>query len=466
MFVRDIQRKARNFLSETRGSAAVAFAASLPVLVGFTALAADVGHVYLQEEKLRQLTETVALAALLEVRNEKYYGFNGRADKFKSGLVTFAKTNMHAVAAISAIKEEDIEFGTWDFHKRVFSPNTPDTPITAVRVKGYMNTERGNQLPSFFGKLFTDKFDISTESIAVLPVPPDFHTLSKTASRAMTIENGDVDTLRAVVNSTADDALWMPGNGQTSLGTWHFHVAGDFKGSYKGKREAARKVKTNVSGIRDFLEDQPSPVTNSCIPWEYVPRPLYNKIVVWPGIYCGGLKISVPTAKVEFKPGTYVFKDGPLVIENQGEVFGDRVHLFMTGKKSGLEIRNSAVRFRAQKTGQYAGMVIMSDRSADHAPERLLIERSNLAFVGTIYAPRSKLDVDKTHFNTSCRFICVVADTMAFRSTYINSYHGYKLPHYTFPGGNDIPAPVGLVSSFRPYLVEQIDLPVNPQEAS
>ncbi len=464
MFIQGIQRKARKFRSETGGSAAIAFAVTLPVLVGFTALAADIGNAYSQEEKLKQLTETVALAALVEIRKEQFYGLGGKVNEFKPGLVAFAKTNMHAAARGLAVKEEDIEFGTWDFRNQTFLPDTGSTQISAVRVKGYMNAVRGNQLPSFFGKLFVDSFDISTESTAVLPIPPDFHVLNQTAGPAMIVDDTDIDTISAVINSSAPDALLVQG-ARSSFGTFKVHVAGGYSGSSRGMSEAARKVKSKIPGMADFLKDQPSPSATGCTFVNYAALPISNEIVIKPGTYCGGLKIDVPADKVVFKPGVYVFKGGPLLIKNQKDVFGDRVFLFLTGRYGGLDVRDSKIRLRAQMNGKWAGMTIMSDRRPNFAPKRNLIERSTFASAGTIYMPGSKLEFNFGFFNITCKGLCVAADTMVFRRLYINGYNGFNLGSFTsFPGSTDIPMPVGLAKSFRPYLIEQPVVPAQPAE--
>ncbi len=462
MLVHHFKHQARKYSREASGSTALAFALALPVVLGITAMAADVGNAYLQEEKLKQLTESVALSALLKIRDNQVYGATTNTDRFKPGLVTFAKTNMQTAAKGVAIGPQDIEFGNWNFANQTFTPTKASESATAARVKGYMSADRGNQLPTFFGKIFLDSFDISVKSVAVLPFPPDFHVLSEMANRALIFDDSDIDTFRMVVNSTAPNALSLPGSARTMFGTHTVTVAGGIRGSHAGKGQARGQVEVKVPGLADFLENQPSPRIDGCMFNNHVAKPVSKKIVVKPGIYCGGLRIDAPARNVEFRPGVYIIKDGPLLIQDQKKVKGDRVFLFLTGKKGGLNIKNSRVSLRAKRTGKWAGMTIMSDRRKKFAPKDHFVTGGNLVSVGTIYLPASALVVNSGNLRVSCRGVCVAANTMEYRDTKISGHNQYKLSSlFRFPGNNQAVAPVGLEVSFRPYLVEQNDIPLD-----
>lgn len=457
MFAAVIRRNIRNLGADTEGSSAILFAIAVPAVVGFTALAADIGNAYLQEEKLKQLTETVALSAMLQVRENQVFGAGLKTEKFKPELVAFAKENMQNAAGSVAVTEKDIEFGIWDFENKVFTPSSSSKPVNAARVRGHMNRLRGNQLPSFFGKLMIDGFDISAQAVAVLPFPPDFHALSKTAGRAVVFDDSDIDTYRFVINSNASDALSLPGSSSTQFGTWTVTVGGDIAGSLAGRRQAKGSVETRKAGLADFLENQPSPSVVGCNYVDAELRPNLHRIVVTPGTYCGGLKLEVAANEIVFKPGVYVFKDGPLKITGQKQVVGDRVFLFFTGKRSGLDVSDSHVSLRAKRNGKWAGITVMSDRRKRFAPDSHNVERTVFASIGTVYTPASQLVMNNVILHVTCRGVCVAADTMQYRQTKINGYNRMQIPkRLRLPGSNQAVAPVGLNASFRPYLIEQV----------
>ncbi|MEM7299552.1 MAG: Tad domain-containing protein [Pseudomonadota bacterium] len=450
MLKRKLTPKLSNFVRENKGGAAIAFAIALPMVVGFSAFATDIGNAYLQEERLQNLTESVALAALVSVRENVNYGAFGKADALKTDLVKFAKKTM----SNDAITAADIEFGQWDFATKTFLALDSNRGVTAVRVKGYRNADRGNEISSILGGMFHDKYDISASAIAVMPIPPDIHVLSENASPAFVMDESDIDTKTVVVNSKDSSAVSLTGSG-SGLGMWYIDVAGGYTGSPQSRSRADKRVNGKTPGLGDFLQYQPMPKLAGCRYRNYVPLAFAGTIYLNPGTYCGGLRLTNPAARVIFRPGVYIIEGGPLEITNKPHVFGDGVFIFMTGKNSGLRLTNSDVRLKAPMSGKWAGLVMMSDRRDAYAPEDNLLNDTRFVTVGTLYFPKSSFEITDGSFNFSCRWLCLVADTVVTRSIFINGYSGYHLPSGRFPGSSVVPAPPGLEVSFRPYLVEK-----------
>ncbi|MDA4848858.1 TadE/TadG family type IV pilus assembly protein [Hoeflea poritis] len=453
-------RKLQSFRFDKRASAAVMFALVTPVMIGFTALAVDVGKIYLTEAELQNAVDETALAGLVRIRDTRTSFAVGVTEaQLTSDMVQFAIDSVPDLAGDAAVRAEDIVFGRWDFNTEEFTPTNYWLNVNAVRVAGHMTSERGNPLKTYFGALFTDHVEMRVSSMAVLPVPPGFHSLSQAASPGFYWENSDLDTSDIVVNSTSDNAALFSGsNWKHSFGGHQMDVAGRINSVGRPLR-GAFKVHAQQFGVRDFLENQPQPqVSGGCEYRDFEPAPQSNKIILRPGTYCG-LLIETPVDEVEFQPGTYIFKDKPVVIRNQTRVDGEEgVHFYFTGEDATLTVINvQDIVLRARDSGDQKGITIMTNRNAGRAPRYISFMGSKLTSLGVIYLPASSFQVANGTLNGNCVILCVAADTMAFTNLFVNYYGGIsslRAPGWNLSSNNGVTNPVGLGVSFRPYLIE------------
>ena len=81
-----------------------------------------------------------------------------------------------------------------------------------------------------------------------------------------------------------------------------------------------------------------------------------------PGVYCGGLRIEA--RDVQFAPGLYVIKDGPLRIRASQSINGRGVMFLLSGDNAATEISaNKEINLMAQPTGDFAGILLAEDRT-------------------------------------------------------------------------------------------------------
>jgi hypothetical protein len=100
------------------------------------------------------------------------------------------------------------------------------------------------------------------------------------------------------------------------------------------------------------------------------------------------------SSDVTLRPGVYVIKDGPLIIESSSIVAGKGVGLFFTGTNASFTFGSSSkVDLEAPTTGPMAGLVAYQNRSC---PEIDFVITSNKArkLIGTIYLPNGNLIID------------------------------------------------------------------------
>jgi hypothetical protein len=156
-----------------------------------------------------------------------------------------------------------------------------------------------------------------------------------------------------------------------------------------------------------------------------------------PGVYCGGLTIKA-SSDVTLRPGIYVFKDGPLIIESSSIVAGKGVGLFFTGANASFTFGSSSkVDLEAPTTGPMAGLVAYQNRSSS---ETDFVITSNKArkLIGTIYLPNGNLIVDANE---------KVADGSAYTAIVVKRLKLSKGPNLVLNTDYDqtlVPVPEGI----------------------
>ena len=471
----------RSFWNNKSGSTAMMASIFLPALIGFSVLAVDVGHYYSLKTEMQQAADFSGLAVLTQIRDAGDTDFLTVAQAhtdFGPNVPGLANRNMPNVANKKAVKDQDIQFGHWDFTNKTFDSSPGAIPANAIKIKAQLSEQRDNAAQTFFGKIFKDHVDITVSSTAVLPVPASFHILSANASRALVLNGGDLDVPRTLVNSTSSDAI------DASVGT---NQVGGFVLTASGATDLASQARvgriiTNVDPVADFLRDMPAPVSRSGCE----PQNVFDELnpVIPPGVYCGGLIIRNHNNAV-LSPGTYIIQDGPMIVENavavrdadgrpvRGRVQGDGVLLFFTGNNSSLQVRGSEFNIRAQTAGPHAGVAIFADR-APNAPAVMMLESVSAYIGGIFYAPDSHVDVFNSNVTGICSQICLVTNTMRIggvprsadstnslsgttngssRVNYGTNMRGRASP-FTPNGIEPIPpTPPALMRTFRPYII-------------
>jgi Flp pilus assembly protein TadG len=141
-----------------------------------------------------------------------------------------------------------------------------------------------------------------------------------------------------------------------------------------------------------------------------------------PGVYCKGLKIT-DGAVVTLAKGTYIIKDGPLIVDKGGSLSGSDISIYLTGNASNLVFEaDSIINLSAAKDGPLAGLLIFDDPSGASAPaippyplpvplvgdllgdllpkgpprEHKILSDNARTLLGTIYMPQGRLIIDAT----------------------------------------------------------------------
>lgn len=261
--------------------------------------------------------------------------------------------------------------------------------------------------------------------------------------------------------------------------------AGGFSGS---KANFTPPPATDCPALLDPLADRVGPSPGPCvhIPLYMNPKmlidgidsPLYGSNIISapsvtldPGTYCGGLHVT-KGSQVKLRPGIYIMKDGPLVVDKKASFTGTNTGFFFSGVRGGLLFdEKSIISLSAPKDGLLAGLLFFEERSllpvlplppplslkglvpfapgASGLREYRIISDEARTLLGTIYLPRGRLIIDSKK---------PVADQSAYTviiARLITLYDGPNLILNARYGSTDVPVPRGVGPSSADTVLSQ-----------
>lgn len=260
-------------------------------------------------------------------------------------------------------------------------------------------------------------------------------------------------------------------------------------GGYSGPSSSFMPIPaTGCPALRDPLVDRQGPEPSSCIvlglsvdpkklvdgidDLVYGVNVVSGSVTLDPGTYCGGLHVT-KGAQVTLRPGIYIMKDGPLVVDKKASLAGTNVGFYFTGARGGLLFdEKSVVSLTAPKDGLLAGLLFFEDRNvllpvplplppsgkgkAKEPPDGIgslreyrIISDEARTLLGTIYLPAGRLIIDSKK---------PIADQSAYTviiARLINLYDGPNLVLNARYGGTDIPVPKGVGPSSSDTVLSQ-----------
>lgn len=161
-----------SMIKNQQGVTAIVTAITMLMLIGFIALAVDVGYLYATRNELQNVADAAALAATRELGTiyqtmsyEAQQNYNVSGDR--TSIVNVAKAvalkNQAANVNID-IDSADIEIGTWDGSSLTVTDEQPD----AVRVRARRDSGINGPIATFFARIFTDSMSVSADATAAL----------------------------------------------------------------------------------------------------------------------------------------------------------------------------------------------------------------------------------------------------------------------------------------------------------
>lgn len=172
-------RHLRHFvLLNSRGATLVLVAILMTVLIGFAALAIDIGYVATTRNELQNISDASALAAAGKL-GEIYMNngsYNHDTDHMLIEDIAIAVGQNNRAAGLSiAIAVSDIEIGSWNADPGAsprFTSNTADPD--AVRVTVGLTDDVNGKISTFFARVFgEDSVAVMADAVAALTGPAE-----------------------------------------------------------------------------------------------------------------------------------------------------------------------------------------------------------------------------------------------------------------------------------------------------
>ncbi len=404
----------RFFLKANDGVIAIKFAMMIPILALTVGIAIDTSALTSQKSDLQGVADIGAIAGAKEL--------------------SFSDANKVNVAAVVQavveryIKAQDMSFDSGSVNVQ--------TKLTENPLRVTVNLDR--KAISFFQNLIGHNIDqLSVTSVAEIIGKPNVCVLAldPSSDKALTLEHqANVLGRECSVFSNSNHTNAIKAKNSATL-------VADFICSRGGKSGGpgnfSPEPMTDCPGFDDPLASRPQPIiTETCDYTNLVVD--YETRGLSPGTYCGGLTIT-NSSTVDLDAGTYIIKDGPLVVDGGSSLSGKYVGFYFTGNTAGLNFANdSSISLEAQNSGIMAGLLLFSDRAQ---PDSVLFEvMSNDARVllGTIYLPNGELRVGSDGpVADQSAYTAIVARRMSL-------YGGPQLILNTDYGKTDIPVPEGI----------------------
>jgi len=127
-----------------------------------------------------------------------------------------------------------------------------------------------------------------------------------------------------------------------------------------------------------------------------------------PGTYCG---LDISKGHVQFKPGTYFIKEGPLTVRRRATLSGEGVTIILSGEEAYFGVADEArLTLSAPTEGSLAGFALVEDKAPKYSgsalnfarlpqlssqarPRSRLTGSGAIDAIGTIYLPRHDFHV-------------------------------------------------------------------------
>jgi Flp pilus assembly protein TadG len=367
----------KRFHTAEQGNVAIVFALALLPMTAFAGAALDYSRAGAARNKLQTATDASALGA---------------------AVATNVSTDQQRIA----------------FAEAPFKANEiPGSSASAAMVGGkVVVTARSTVKTTAMSLMQVPQIEVGARSVAAraTPRPPAcVLALNKTVSGAVSFSGTtDFKAVGCTVHSNSRSSQGISVSGAATVTAGGFCSAGGVSTT----TPLTPEPRTNCPQLSDPFRNLASPVTTGCTYANNVQVQPNEQTTLSPGIYCSGLSIK---GGATLQAGVYVIK-GPLTINSQAVVTGTGVMFYLTGSQAGFTINaGAALSLEAPKTGDYGGLLIFQDRTANTGATNTLNGSAGTKLVGAIYTATQTVSVSGgSGFGQQSPLMPIIADQIKF----------------------------------------------------
>jgi Flp pilus assembly protein TadG len=420
-----LRRHVAAFAGDVAAGTAIKFALALPVLLAFAGAAIDYSSAASTRSKMQSVADSAALASVRELQL-------ARSD---TGRVTAVANNVVNSQLPDATTRVVVDFQAMTVQvvvEKSYEPIIRTSSTTTMTLQASAKAKMSGSMPlCLLGLDPQAPQTIGLEQSALMTAPGCL--VQSNSKSTMGIQSKDGATLKAGMICSAGGKVQSNG------------------GNY------SPTPVTDCPVLTDPLSARTPPSVGGCNH--------HNKVVdggrelLYPGVYCGGLKVT-DGAVVKLASGIYIIKDGPLIVDGGGSLFGAEVGFFLTGRGSNLTFdADSTISLSAPKVGPLAGILIFDDplgtsarakpprsgrgaegraNATSAARQHQILSDNARNLLGTIYMPRGEIIIDATK---------PIADRSAYTVLVVRQLHLYSGPNLilnTDYSATEVPVPMGV----------------------
>jgi Flp pilus assembly protein TadG len=406
----------RSFFDKMDGSVAMVFGIAAPALIGVAGIAVDYARFNSTRADLQGLADGAAVAAV-------------------QSMAVANMTSGATAATVDSYVKSNAEGIAWQKgDKQIVVSTKVDSANNAVEVQ--LSKEWKPMLAHvLIGEVKTPVVVGSTAKM-VGSGKACVIGLNETATKTLHMDDSSRVTGQGCgifSNSASNNAIMVDKGAQVTAQI----ICSAGGALVKKKGNVSPDVTEDCPAMEDPLGSRPAPAVGTCDFTNHT-LSLPSLYKLKPGVYCGGLTINT-AAVVELDEGTYVIKDGPLVVSDAAIVKGVDVGFYLTGSNARFEFGPlSTISFEAPKTGPMAGLLFFEDRS-NSATTHIIKSNNARNLLGTVYLPKSKLELSSN---------AIVATDSAYTALVVNTLLVREGPNVVLNSdydATDVPVPPGLI---------------------
>ena len=360
-----IARHLHSLLRRTEGQVGITFALMAIPLLSVTGVAIDYTRALQARSTLQHAADAAALSAARQGNYTQAERREMASAMFKAHLAT--KGIQQEIAPVI-----DVEGQTIDIDAAM------DVPTTFARIAGH------------------DTFTVAARSRALASNAMTIGgtacvlALNESQSQAFSLNgNTEYQAIDCATYTNSDDSWSMRAVGISQGEASAFYTAG----GVSGESNFAPPPIVDQPRLADPLADLQAPYASACSSKSKSTSLKKGNHVVNPGTFCGGLKVQAQ-ANVQFNPGIYVMKNGPLELSSGSSSWGDGVHFHFIGDDAHLKVRGGAdADFKAMTSGEYAGILFAQHPDAAPGAVSDVQGGGHVRLVGALYFPTQQVDV-------------------------------------------------------------------------
>jgi len=386
-------RQFRDLWHDRRGAFAPMAAIVMTAMLGFGALAIDMGFNYYTRNKLQVTADASALAGASQIE------FLPDETPMVAEALDYADKNMAFADYGNVLVAPDVVAGNWDPDTRTFTPALE--PMNAVMTTTRQQEASGNAVPAFLGGIAGfSSYDIQASAIATWGVGEDLFpggcimALSEDEEDAFYIFGTATITATDCsieVASTAECAMHAHGtptitrvDGEDTSG---INVSGTY--CQQGTVDIDPPPTEEYAGdIQDpYRNTDPCDQGLDCdAPCDHTDATFEGSATIQPGVYCGGITwTGNGTASLE--PGDYIIREGSLDIGANVALDGSAgVGFYLQGTGSMVDFGGTAdVTLVAQDTGSALDGFVFFESPKDPKETHTLRGTNGGSYEGVLY---------------------------------------------------------------------------------